>query len=130
MPGQNPCKFAMQRYVDKRRWLNLWTALLWVFGLTVIVFSCVAILLFIRETWLPGALTVFGTVVNGAGIAWVVTQRKGAETEERAAFKVLTKECYERTAEPQVELQGAPTSLQDLQSLAWSSLFRSPPQGD
>jgi len=124
----DPCAIAVMRYTDKRKWLNLWTMLLWIFGATVVLFFSVAIILFIKETWLPGAITVIGTMVNGAGIAWVVTQRKGAEQEERDAFTVLSTECGDRRksaargvrplgAEPEI-----PTA-RELSSRAWKSLL-------
>jgi hypothetical protein len=126
----DPCNFAMKRYVDKLRWLNLWTALLWIFGVTLIVFCSVAILLFIRETWLPGALTVVGAIVNGAGIAWVLARRKEAETEERDAFNVFSVECAGRKAGKIGPPTGPPPpsprifSQRELRSIAWQSLLK------
>ena len=132
----DPCDFAMKRYVDKLRWLNLWTALLWIFGVTLIVFCSVAILLFIRETWLPGALTVVGTTVNGAGIAWVLARRKEAETEERDAFNVFSVECAGRKPGAKAGKIGPPPgppppspgrrifSERELRSIAWQSLLK------
>ena len=119
----------MKRYVDKLRWLNLWTVLLWIFGATLIVFCSVAIILFIRETWLPGALSILGTIVNGAGIGWVVARRKEAEAEERDAFKVFSVECGDRKRRAKagsVELLGSEAktfSERELRSRAWRSLF-------
>lgn len=123
MSNPNPCSFAIKRYVDKRRWLNLWTLLLWIFGVTVIIFCCTSILLFIRETWLPGALTVLGTIVNSAGIAWVVAQRKVAEAEERAAFKIFRDEC-QGGEKSKLELLGqrVPSEV-ELKEIAWRSLL-------
>ncbi len=126
------CVVAMERYTDKRRWLNLWTMLLWIFGVTVVLFSCVAILLFVRQTWLPGAITVLGTVVNGAGIAWVVTQRKGAEQEERDAFATFSTLCGRRrqSGRSSPSLQSAAAdipSVRELNSRAWRSLLRGGP---
>jgi len=130
MSNPDPCVFAMKRYVDKLRWLNLWTLLLWIFGATVVVFCSVATLLFIRKTWLPGALTVLGTIVNGAGTAWVIARRKEAEAEERDAFKVFSVECADRKSDKKaagVELLGLTPkafSEHELRSIAWRSLFR------
>ena len=130
MANPNPCLYAMKRYVDKRRWLNLWTLLLWIFGATVVIFCCIAILLFIRETWLPGALTVLGTIVNGAGIAWVVKQRKGAEAEERSAFKTFRDECR-GGKKSELELLGERVlTEQELNTLAWRALLSGTPADD
>lgn len=130
MTKPNLCSFAMKRYVDKRRWLNLWTLLLWIFGVTVIIFCCTAILLFIRETWLPGALTVLGTIVNGAGIAWVVAQRRVAEAEERAAFKTFHNVC-QGGEKSELELLGqrVPSEVA-LKAIAWRSLLLGPAVDD
>jgi hypothetical protein len=124
----DPCAIAVMRYTDKRKWLNLWTMLLWIFGATVVLFFSVAIILFIKETWLPGAITVIGTMVNGAGITWVVTQRKGAEQEERDAFAALSTECGDRqkSAARGVEPLGAAPEIptvRELSSRAWKSLL-------
>ena len=128
MSDSDPCEVALERYTDKRRWLNLWTMLLWIFGATVVIFCSVAILLFIRETWLPGALVVLGTIVNGAGVAWVVSQRKGSEQEERDAFADFRAECggRQQQVKPGPALQGSnpriPTA-QEINSNAWKSLL-------
>jgi len=127
MATPDTCAVATERYFDKRRWLNLWTLLLWVFGVTVILFCCAAILLFITQTWLAGALTVLGTIVNGAGVGWVVTQRTTAEKEERDAFKVFTDTCGPSkggVAAVQGFIRPVP-SRSELTSMAWKSLFSS-----
>ena len=90
---ETPCDFAKIRYLGALRWLNLWNILLYVFGASVVLFLVAALLLFIRSTWLPGALTALGTIVSGAGIAWVVKQRTTAHTEEKEAFEGLSKAC-------------------------------------
>lgn len=87
------CDFAKVRYLGALRWVNLWNILLYVFGASVVLFLVTAILLFIRSTWLPGALTTLGTIVSGAGIAWVVKQRTTAHAEEKEAFGELDKAC-------------------------------------
>jgi hypothetical protein len=121
----DPCAVAMTRYVDKRRWLNLWTVLLFIFGATIIIFCVIAIMLFIRETWLPGALTVLGTIVNGAAIAWVVNRRTEAEKEERDAFKEFNNQCGGKKSV--IGYQGPLTHIpteRELKTMAWKSLFR------
>ena len=87
------CDFAKERYYNIARWRNMWTILLFVFGATVIVFLCGAILLFIRQSWLPGALSTLGTIVNGVGVRWVVTRRNEAVGEEAAAYNDVTARC-------------------------------------
>lgn len=99
--------------------------LLWTFGATVIIFCCIGIFLFIRQTWLPGAITLLGTIVNGAGIARVVTQRNGAEAEERDAFKTFSEECHGNQSGA-LTLQSEIPSQQELRAVAWRSLFAKP----
>ena len=89
----NPCTLAAERYKSIARWRNLWTILLFIFGSTVIVFLCTAILLFINQGWLPGAISTLGTIVNGVGVSWVVTRRSEAVTEETAAYEDVKKVC-------------------------------------
>src|SRR5439155_26489524 len=89
----DPCALAVERYKNLARWRNLWTILLFVFGATVVVFLCAAVLLFIKEDWIPGAIATVGTIANGAGISWVVTRRNEAKEEETAAYEDVKKVC-------------------------------------
>lgn len=118
----DPCDIAKQRYYDCLRWLNLWKLLLFAFGVTIVIFSIVAIILFINANWLPLALSVLGTVVNGVGIGWVVNQRNKAADEEREAFERLTEECAPPQKKALVGVAQQPW-FQQLQTSAWKSLF-------
>lgn len=89
----DPCQFAVERHKNLARWRNLWTILLFVFGTTVILFLCASILLFINESWLPGAISTVGTIVNGAGVGWVVARRDEAKKEEEAAYEDVKNTC-------------------------------------
>jgi O-acetylhomoserine/O-acetylserine sulfhydrylase-like pyridoxal-dependent enzyme len=120
----SPCEVAQTRYFQALRWLNLWKVLLYIFGATVVLFSVAAIVLFIRSSFLPGAITTVGTIVSGAGIAWVVNQRTTAATEEKDAFLELKSACGAgRAAFVGVTEQ---TLLRNLKDAAWKSLFRAP----
>lgn len=116
-----PCDFAKLHYLNARRWLNLWSILVYVFGVTVVLFLVAATLLFIRSTWLPGALTTLGTIVSSIGITWVVNQRATAVKEEKEAFVRLKKEC----CPPGMGFIGVEQQpwLSELRSLAWQSLM-------
>jgi hypothetical protein len=116
------CDIAKQRYYDCLRWLNLWKLLLFVFGATIVIFSIVVIILFITASWLPLALSVLGTVVNGVGIGWVVRQRNKAADEEREAFDRLTQECAPPEKKAIIGVLEQPWFKQ-LQTSAWKSLF-------
>ncbi|MFY9836744.1 MAG: hypothetical protein WAK55_09785 [Xanthobacteraceae bacterium] len=118
----DPCEIAKQRYYDCLRWLNLWKLLLFAFGVTIVIFSIVAIILFLNASWLPLALSVLGTVVNGVGIGWVVNQRNKAADEEREAFDRLTEECVPPEKKALVGVAQQPW-FQQLQTSAWKSLF-------
>jgi hypothetical protein len=89
----DPCAIAIERYKNLARWRNLWTILLFIFGTTVIIFLCAAILLFVNESWLPGAISTVGTIANGAGVAWVVTRRNEAVKEETHAYEDVKRVC-------------------------------------
>jgi hypothetical protein len=132
MPGlTDPCAIASERYFDKRRWLNLWTLLLWIFGATIILFLVIAITLFIRSTWLPAAVSLIGTIVSGAGIGWVLQRRTDAEKEERDAFTVLTDTYKEKTSfGPRTTgFQNAYPTPEQIKDLAWKSLISGTPGG-
>ena len=87
------CDVARLRYFHALRWLTLWKILLFVFGASIVLFLVTAILFFLRESFLPGALTTLGTIVTGAGIGWVVGQRTTAAAEEKDAFQELKEAC-------------------------------------
>jgi len=78
----SPCEFAIERYRNIAKWRNMWTILLFIFGATVIVFLCGSILLFIMQSFLPGAISTLGTIVNGVGVSWVLNRRTDAVKEE------------------------------------------------
>ncbi len=91
------CKIAQERFRNAALWKNLWSILLWVFGATVVIFLVLAILFFLRQDWLPGALTSLGTIVEGAGIKWVVDRRSDAAKEEEDAYKEVEEACKDMT---------------------------------
>lgn len=89
----SPCEFAIERYRNIAKWRNMWTILLFIFGSTVILFLCGSILLFIRQNWLPGAISTLGTIVNGVGVSWVLSRRTEAVKEEEEAYKDVQSKC-------------------------------------
>lgn len=95
MPVQTTivCKAAQDRYRNALSWLKLWSILLWVFGAAIVIFLVLAIFFFIRQDWLPGALTTLGTIVEGVGINWVVKRRTVAVEEEKEAYKGMQEDC-------------------------------------
>lgn len=105
----SPCEFAIERYRNIAKWRNMWTILLFIFGATVIIFLCGSILLFIRESWLPGAIATLGTIVNGVGVSWVLSRRTDAVKEEEEAYQDVQSKC------PAAQASMAP-QIQALQS--------------
>ena len=91
------CKIAQEKFRNAALWKNLWTILLWVFGATVVIFLVLAIVFFLRQDWLPGALTTLGTIVEGAGIRWVVARRTDAVKEEEDAYNEVKDACKDMT---------------------------------
>jgi len=89
----DPCSIAFERYKNLARWRNLWTILLFIFGATVILFLVGAIFLFIKESWLPGAISTLGTLVNAAGVSWVVARRGESVREETEAYEDVKRVC-------------------------------------
>ena len=74
-------------------WRNLWTILLFAFGASVVVFLVLSVVFFLRQDWLPGALTTLGTIVEGAGIKWVANRRAEAVKEEEEAYRDVAEKC-------------------------------------
>ncbi len=87
------CNIAQDRHRTSSLWLNLWTILLYFFGASIVVFLTAAILLFIRQEWLPAALVTLGTIVEGVGIKWVTERRAEARREEHSYYKEVESAC-------------------------------------
>lgn len=92
-----PCGYARERHHNIAMWRNLWTILLFAFGAAVMVFLVLAVLFFLRQDWLPAALTTLGTIVEGAGIKWVANRRAEAVKEEEKAYKDVKDQCKDTT---------------------------------
>ncbi len=87
------CKIAQQRFRNAALWRNLWMILVLGFGLVLIVFFIVSIIFFLHQDWLPAALTTVGTIVESAGIKWLVNRRKDAVKEEKEAYEEVRVVC-------------------------------------
>jgi hypothetical protein len=87
------CENSLERWKNLAKWRNLWTILLFVFGSTIVLFLCVAILLFIKQSWVGGAVTSGGTIASGTAISWVVSRRNESVTEEIDAYKDVENKC-------------------------------------
>ncbi len=98
MNGFDSCQLAIERYRNFARWRNLWSILLFVLGAAVVLFLLAAILLSIRQEWLPMALTTLGTIVTGVGAKWVLDRRGEAVREEQTAFDDAQKYCADGEA--------------------------------
>jgi hypothetical protein len=84
-------QIVYNRYRNALIWRNLWSILLFIFGASLILFAVVTIFFLIRQDWIPSALTVIGTIVEGAGTAWVVSRRNESVTEEKEALEEAKK---------------------------------------
>ncbi|HWQ47177.1 MAG TPA: hypothetical protein VN376_09930 [Longilinea sp.] len=78
-----------RRYYDALRWRNLWTILIFALASAIIVFLIIAIFYFLRQDWLPGAIVILGTIVQGAAVTWVSNNRTKAVQEEEDALKAI-----------------------------------------
>ena len=92
-----PCDYARARHRNLVIWRNLWTVLLFIFGIAVVLFLVLAILYFLRQDWLLAALTTVGTIVEGVGIKWVAERRTEAVAEEERAYEDVEEKCLEQT---------------------------------
>jgi hypothetical protein len=93
MALETPCDFAKVRYVEIGRLRNTWSWLVFLIGAALAIFLILAILLFIRSAYLPGALTTLGTIVTGPALKWINDQRKTAVDEDAKAFADLERTC-------------------------------------
>ena len=91
----SPCEYARQRHRDLAMWRNLWTILLFAFGAAVVIFFVLAVFFFLRDDWLPGALTALATLVEGVGIKWVLDRRTEAVKEEEEAYRDVAEKCHD-----------------------------------
>ena len=81
------------RHRDALLWRNAWSILVFVLATFVIGFILVSIVFYIRQDWLPGALTTLGTIVDGVAVKWVVDRRSDAVKEEKEAYEDVKKAC-------------------------------------
>jgi hypothetical protein len=88
-----PCDLAVERWRWIKKWRELWSILIFAFGTAIILFLIAAILLLVRQTWLPGALTAAGTIVSSSMVLWVVKRRTEAVAEEKEAWKDYVDTC-------------------------------------
>jgi hypothetical protein len=89
----SPCEAANARWHNFALWRNLWTILIFAFGSAVVFFLVVTIVLFIRQAWVPGAITTLTTIVQGAAIKWVLSRRGEAVVEEQQAYQDMQARC-------------------------------------
>lgn len=90
---KTPCEYAIERHQNLLRWRNLWTILLFVFGTAVIIFLVIAIFFYLREAFLPGAISTLGTIVSGVSVKWVLDRRNDAKAEEEAGYQDVKTVC-------------------------------------
>jgi hypothetical protein len=89
----SPCQYARERHRDIARWRNLWSILIFAFGSAIILFSIVAVTLFVRQAWITGAVSTVATVVSGVGTSWVLERRREAVAEEEEAYRDVQTHC-------------------------------------
>jgi uncharacterized membrane protein YcjF (UPF0283 family) len=89
----SPCEFALFRYKTMALWRNLWTILLFAFGVAIVVFGIVAIIFFVRTDWLTGAVNAVGSIASSVGMGWVVSRRTQAVQEEQEAANDVFTHC-------------------------------------
>jgi HAMP domain-containing protein len=127
---QTPCDFAKARYLDISRLRKAWGYLWILLGASVAIFLLLAIVFFLRSSWLPAALSTLGTIVNGAAMTWITTQRQTAANEEQQAFNELVQQCGP-PAPAKSLLQSLPqTSADAVRQTQWFSELESAAQSD
>ena len=87
------CDIAQARHQGSILWRNMWTLLLWLVGVSIVVFLMLAILFLLREDWLPAAILVLGSIVEGVGLKWVTDRRSDAVREEAEMYRDVEEAC-------------------------------------
>ena len=87
------CDIAQERHHGAALWRNMWTLLLWLLGLSIVLFLVMAVLFLLREEWLPAAVVTLGSIAEGVGIKWVTDRRTDAVREETEMYKDLEGAC-------------------------------------
>ena len=91
------CEVSRNRHRNAALWLNLWTILLYIFGLAILIFIVLSIAFYIKAEWLLGAITTVGTIVQGPVIKWLLDRRKEAKEEEKVTFDAFNRDCRDVT---------------------------------
>ena len=87
------CEYAKERHRNMLRWLNAWSMLVFVVGATIVIFLVFAVLLWVREDWLPAAVTTVGTLASGAATGFLVNQREAVKKDEQQAYEDVAEHC-------------------------------------
>jgi hypothetical protein len=82
---------ADQRHRTLALWRNLWTTLIFALGLAATLFFIGAICLFVRESWIAGAISTVASIFSGGTVPWLVARRQEAVKEEERAFQEAVK---------------------------------------
>lgn len=101
MESVSNCEYARKRHRELLLVRHAWSGLLLILGVAVVGFLVAAILLFMRESWLPVALTAVGTIVTGTGTGFVVRMRDKAVDEEESAYRDVVTACDQQTGDLQ-----------------------------
>src|SRR5262245_14851597 len=78
---------AGERYRSLLRWRERWTLLIYALGVVTTGFLIAAILLFVKELWLPAALSTVTTILTGGAAWWLLGRRNQAVLEEEQAYQ-------------------------------------------
>src|SRR5687767_11482283 len=85
--AEDMCQYARERYREIARWRSVWTVLLFLVGCAIVVFVILSIISFSDQKMIEAAAGAIGTLISGAAMAWVVTRRNEAVTEENEAWQ-------------------------------------------
>jgi hypothetical protein len=87
-----PMTAAMKRCaIEEREWRNAllfknaWSILLFILGVSIATFLVLVIVLWLRQDWVAGSVILLGTIVEGAGVKFLVDLRTQSKTEADAA---------------------------------------------
>jgi hypothetical protein len=87
------CLVLEERYRNALRWKNLWTMLLFLIGVALTITIIFLILALQETTLIENADKGLTIIVEGAALAWVVTQRNKSSDEEKEVLETYIEHC-------------------------------------
>ena len=87
------CQISQERYRNALLWQNLWTMLLFVFGIGLLIFALNLLSTYADADFVTIASKTVATIVDGAAVVWILRRRNKAVEEANVTFEAVEKHC-------------------------------------